>query len=56
MRVEGKQLDGAALLRVSQVEQDVLTSTTVFASMPITGTAVATFTLAGPGQAPSPLI
>lgn len=55
VRVEGLQLDGAALLRVSHVVQDVVTEATVFASMPITGTTVATFTLAGPGQPPSPL-
>jgi hypothetical protein len=55
VRVEGQQLDGAALLRVSQVVQDAPASTTVFAAMPISGTTTASFTLAGPGQPPSPL-
>jgi YVTN family beta-propeller protein len=55
VRVEGQQLDGAALLRVSQVVQDVPASTTIFAGMPISGTTTASFTLAGPGQPPSAL-
>ena len=55
VRVEGQQLDGAALLRVSQVTQDVTTNTTIFAGMPISGTTTASFTLAGPGQPPSAL-
>lgn len=55
VRVEGQQLDGAALLRVSQVVQDAPTSTTIFAGMAISGTTTASFTLAGPGQPPSAL-
>ncbi|MFZ2360861.1 MAG: alpha/beta fold hydrolase [Anaerolineae bacterium] len=55
VRVGGQQLDGAAMLRVSQVVQDVPTSTTIFAGMPISGTTTASFTLAGPGQPPSAL-
>lgn len=55
VRVKGQQLDGAAMLRVSQVAQDVPTSTTIFAGMPISGTTTASFTLAGPGQPPSAL-
>ena len=55
VRVEGQQMDGAALLRVNQVTQDVATSTTIFAGMPISGATTASFTLAGPGQPPSAL-
>jgi hypothetical protein len=55
VRVEGQELDGAALLRVSQVVQDAPTSTTIFAGMPISGATTASFTLAGPGQPPSAL-
>lgn len=55
VRIQGQQLNGAALLRVSQVVQDLPTSTTIFASVPITGVTTASFTLAGPGQSPSAL-
>lgn len=55
VRIEAASLDGAALLRVDQITQNETSEATVFAGMPITGTTVATFTLAGPGQAPSPL-
>ncbi len=51
----GADMNGAALLRVSHITQDVVGDTTVFAGMPITGTSEAIFTLAGPGQLPSPL-
>lgn len=55
VRVQGQQLDGAALLRVSQVVQDVPASTTIFAGMPISGATTASFILAGPSQPPSAL-
>ena len=55
LRVVGADLNGAALLRVSHITQDVAGETTIFAGMPITGTTEAMFTLAGPGQQPSPL-
>jgi YVTN family beta-propeller protein len=55
LRLEGNSLDGAALLRVSRIVDDIAVETTIFAGLPITGTTAATFTLAGPGVAPSPL-